>query len=69
MFFSARTNLGAQGGFTSGPLHNQKMTLCTSSLNSQSPSLLFIAESEETAPKCEGRNGMENDSPQQFEGV
>ena len=26
-FFNARSNLGAQGGFTCGPLHNQKAWL------------------------------------------
>lgn len=62
MFFNARSNLGVQGGFTSGPLHNQKARLCTyhiSEFPEDFPSLLFIAESEETAPKSEGRYGKE----------
>lgn len=60
MFFNARPNLGAQGGFTCGPLHNQKAQLCThhiSEFPESFPSLLFTDESEEAAPKSEGKYG------------
>lgn len=70
MFFNARSNVGAQGGFTCGPLHNQKAWLCTYHM-SESPeyfsSLLFIAKSEETAPRSEGRYGKEQQSVRVFE--
>lgn len=58
MFFNARSNLGALGGFTVATIRKHDFVHILY-LNSQSifPSLLFIAESEETAPKGGGRSG------------